>query len=159
MAEKNGPSAAISVVAGSARASVGSSDLNGGYRLLAGCRNPIIRSQATRSTRPWTAFVLKPRRSVGSATSRRTGSIVRTFGYHGAYFRIHGVQIGAGRTTGGIAKEIDLNRRGSRTAEPLGPPGIRNRVAIRVPAITSKTVPKNQLSNETPSEGTNDIPW
>ena len=42
--EKNGPSAAGSGVTGSGRASVGSSDLNGGYRLLAACRHPIIGS-------------------------------------------------------------------------------------------------------------------
>ena len=40
--EKSDPSAAISVVADSGRVSLNSADLNGGYRLLASCHNPII---------------------------------------------------------------------------------------------------------------------
>ena len=57
----------------------------------------------------------------------------------------HGIQIGAEKMMSGFAREIDLNRRGLRTAELLGQPGRRNWVAIRVPAITSGTFPKNQF--------------
>ena len=48
VAEKNGPSAAVSVVSGSGRASIGSSNLNGGSGLLTGCRNLIVDGSATR---------------------------------------------------------------------------------------------------------------
>ena len=52
VAVKNGPSAAVSVVSGSGRASVGSSDLDGGYRLLVDCRNLIVGSRAMGRTKP-----------------------------------------------------------------------------------------------------------
>ena len=49
---KDGLSTAVSVVTGSGRASVASSNYNCGYRLLADCRIPIVGSRVTRSTKP-----------------------------------------------------------------------------------------------------------
>ena len=76
--------------------------------------------------------------------------------------RRYGVKIGAGRTTSGFANKIDLNRRDARTAEArsagtLGRPGERNRVAIRVAAITPRTLRKNQLLIGTPPRETDGI--
>ena len=61
--------------------------------------------------------------------------------------------------TGGFAKEIDLNHREARSAGPFGQRGRRKRLAIRVLAITLKTVQKNEFLNGTPPERTDDILW
>ena len=60
--------------------------------------------------------------------------------------------------------KIDLNRRDAkcveaRSAGTLGRSGGRDGLAIRVPATTPRTVPKNQLFKRIPPEGTDDIPW
>ena len=62
--------------------------------------------------------------------------------------RRYGIHIGARRTTGSFAKEIDLNREDARTAEARSAELFdqlerRNRFAIRVIAITLMTVHKN----------------
>ena len=79
----------------------------------------------------------------GTRGSPHTDAPQRSPGLPRRVRRRHEVQIGAGRTTSGFAKKIDLNRGDARTAEPLSEPERRNRLAIRVLAITLKTVQKN----------------
>ena len=91
---KNGPSAAVSDVTGNDLASVGSSDLNSGYRTLAGGRNLIVGSNATGRAKPRVAFVVKQglllllpikieieRRN---RRQQRAGTTSRIFCYHDA---------------------------------------------------------------------------
>ena len=79
--EKTARSAIVGDVTGSGWASVASSNHVSGYRLLAGCRDPIIGGQSTTTAKCSTAFVVKPRRDVGHTTNRRAGTIVRAPGY------------------------------------------------------------------------------
>ena len=65
---------------------------------------------------------------------------------------------------GGFTKEIELNSGDpttaeARSAELFDQLGRRNRLAIRLMAITLKTDQKNRLLNVAPQERTNDILW
>ena len=79
-------------------------------------------------------------------------------------YRRYEVQIGAGRTTSGFVDEFDMNCKIMRTVEArsagfLGPPGRRDRAANRVPATTSKTVPRKPSLRGIPPRKTDGSLW
>ena len=108
--EKNGPSAAASVVAGSSRASLDSVDFNDWHRLLAGCHNPITgrrvtdkKHEALDGVRRRSAKERRERHKPTRLNNRPDVRIPRRVHWR------HGVQIWAARTFSGFANEIDMN--------------------------------------------------